>query len=52
MGSRGSQFEILRHVDSGKLKPVLDKTFPLREAAEAQRRLEEGGQFGKIVLEI
>jgi NADPH:quinone reductase-like Zn-dependent oxidoreductase len=52
MGSRGSQFEILRHFAAGKFKPVLDKVFPLKEAAQAHRLLESGQQFGKIVLEI
>jgi NADPH:quinone reductase-like Zn-dependent oxidoreductase len=52
MGSRGSQFEILRYFVAGKLKPVLDKVFPLKEAAQAHHRLESGQQFGKIVLEI
>jgi hypothetical protein len=27
-------------------------TFPLAEAAPARKRLEESGQFGKIVLEV
>jgi NADPH:quinone reductase-like Zn-dependent oxidoreductase len=34
-----------RHVE-----PVIDRVFPLAEAAAAQRRLEEKEQFGKIVL--
>jgi len=50
MGSRGTQFEILRHVASGRLKPVMDRELPLAEAAQAHRLLEEGKQFGKIVL--
>jgi len=29
---------------------VIDRVFPLAEAAAAQKRLEERGQFGKIVL--
>jgi NADPH:quinone reductase-like Zn-dependent oxidoreductase len=33
-------------------KPILDRIFPLKDAAAAQRRLEEGQQFGKIVLEM
>lgn len=52
MGSRGNQFEILRHFDAKKLKPVLDRVLPLKDAAEAHRLLEGGQQFGKIVLEI
>lgn len=36
----------------GKLRPVVDRSFPLAEAAEAHRRMEEAEQFGKIVLTI
>jgi NADPH:quinone reductase-like Zn-dependent oxidoreductase len=50
MGNMGELHEVLKHVFSGKLKPVVDKTFPLREAAAAHQRMEEGKQFGKIVL--
>ncbi len=50
MGSRGSQFEILRHVQAGKLKPVMDREYPLEEARVAHERLEQGDHFGKIVL--
>ena len=35
----------------GKVKPVIDEVFPLARAADAQRRLEEKAQFGKVVLE-
>ncbi len=38
------------HVDAGKLKPVIDKTFPLAEAAAAHARMEAGDHVGKIVL--
>lgn len=33
-------------------EPVIDRTFPLPEAADAHRRMEESGQFGKIALEV
>ena len=36
----------------GALKPVLDQTYPLKEAAAAQERLQSGQQFGKITLDI
>jgi NADPH:quinone reductase-like Zn-dependent oxidoreductase len=36
----------------GHVTPVIDEVFPLSRAADAQRRLEEKGQFGKIVLEL
>ncbi len=37
---------------AGKLHPALDQTFPLKDAAAAQDRLEKGEQFGKITLDI
>jgi NADPH:quinone reductase-like Zn-dependent oxidoreductase len=36
--------------DEGKLTVVIDETFPLAEAAEAHRRLEDGRARGKIVM--
>lgn len=39
-------------VESGQLRPVMDRTFPLREAAAAHARMEAGDHIGKIVLEI
>jgi NADPH2:quinone reductase len=40
------------HVAEGRLKPVIDSTFPLAEAADAHRRMESGDHIGKIVLVI
>ncbi len=37
---------------SGAIHPVIDSTFPLREAAEAHRYMEENKNVGKIVLEV
>lgn len=37
-------------VRDGKLKPVMDRSFPLAEAADAHRRMEAGDHVGKIVL--
>jgi NADPH:quinone reductase-like Zn-dependent oxidoreductase len=36
----------------GRLKPVVDKVYPLEQGRDAFERLEHGGQFGKIVLQI
>ena len=40
------------YVEGGRLKPVIDSTFPLAEAAKAHARMEAGEHIGKIVLEI
>ncbi|MET1054179.1 MAG: NAD(P)H-quinone oxidoreductase [Pedobacter sp.] len=37
-------------MEAGKFKPVIYKTFPLDQAADAHRSLEEGSHTGKIVL--
>jgi len=37
-------------VAAGKLKPVIDSTFPLKEAAKAHRRIDAPDHIGKIVL--
>ena len=39
-------------VAEGALRPVMDMTFPLAEAAQAHARMEAGTHIGKIVLEI
>lgn len=39
-------------VVAGKLKPALDQSFPLSQAAAAQERLWSGKNFGKITLDI
>ena len=50
MGTMGELHAALKHVFSGKLKAVVDRTFPLREAAAAHAYLEKSEQFGKVVL--
>ena len=40
------------HVREGRLKPVIDTTFPLAEAAKAHQRMESGDHVGKIVLTV
>jgi NADPH:quinone reductase len=43
--------EVWGFVESGQLKPVIDMTFPLADAAIAHARMEAGDHVGKIVLE-
>ena len=44
--------EVMDLVTTGKLKPVIDRSFPLAEAGAAQERLEHNEQLGKITLVI
>jgi NADPH:quinone reductase-like Zn-dependent oxidoreductase len=44
--------EVMDLVVAGKIKPIIDKTFPLKEAALAQERLWNNENFGKITLDI
>jgi NADPH:quinone reductase-like Zn-dependent oxidoreductase len=50
MGNMGDLHSVLEQVFAGKLKPVLDRVFPLREARAAHERMEKSEQLGKIVL--
>ncbi len=47
----GKQF-IVGGLSSGKLKPIVAKTFPLSEIVEAHRYLESNSQVGKIVVTV
>jgi len=50
MGTMGELHEVLSHVFSGRLKPVVDRTFPLKEVRVAHEYLESSQMFGKVVL--
>jgi NADPH:quinone reductase-like Zn-dependent oxidoreductase len=52
MGGRAELLRVLELVEAGKLRPVVDKVFPLQEAAAAHRYMEQRRNFGKIVLAI
>ena len=44
--------EVMDLIVAGELKPIMDKTFPIKDAALAQERLWHGKNFGKITLDI
>ena len=52
MGSKALLHRILPLVAEGRLRPVVDRTFPLERAAAAHAHLESRAQFGKIVLTV
>lgn len=49
--ARGKQF-IYNGLESGALKPVIDRTFPLESIVEAHRYMESNRQQGKIVVTV
>ncbi|TLZ79464.1 MAG: zinc-binding dehydrogenase, partial [Methanobacteriota archaeon] len=44
--------EVMKLVFMGRLKPVVDRVFPLEQARQAHEYLGRGEQFGKVVLSI
>jgi NADPH:quinone reductase-like Zn-dependent oxidoreductase len=52
MGLKSELHTIMKLVAAGRLKPVVDRVFPLAEAAAAHTYLESGQQFGKVVLKV
>jgi NADPH:quinone reductase-like Zn-dependent oxidoreductase len=50
MGTQGEMRRVARLVGEGSLKPVIDRAFPLEEAALAHQYLAEKRQFGKVIL--
>ena len=50
MGTMNELHEVLGHVFAGRLKSVIDHTFPLSEIRAAHEYMEKSQMFGKIVL--
>lgn len=52
-GERQEDLQTLKEMaEAGKLTPMIDRTFPLAEAAEAVRYLEQGRARGKLVISV
>ncbi|WP_370463368.1 NAD(P)-dependent alcohol dehydrogenase [Pectobacterium sp. CFBP8739] len=51
VGSRQHQQDLVRALNVLPIRPVIDKSFPLADLAEAFRLQQAGGHFGKIGLE-
>ncbi len=47
---RSNLVNMINAVSLDLIRPVIDKTFPLKDAAEAQKLLEDRNQFGKVIL--
>jgi NADPH:quinone reductase-like Zn-dependent oxidoreductase len=50
MSSNAEFHDVMRELFRGRLRAIVDTVMPLAEGVDAQRRLAEGKQFGKIVL--
>jgi NADPH:quinone reductase-like Zn-dependent oxidoreductase len=52
MGSKADLHRIVPLIQEGRLHPVVDRAFPLADAAAAHERLEARENFGKVVLTV
>jgi NADPH:quinone reductase-like Zn-dependent oxidoreductase len=52
MGSLAELHEIMKHVEAGRLRPVVDRVLRLEQVAEGHRVLESREAFGKVVLQV
>ena len=50
MGTMGELHEVLQHIFGERLRPVVDRVFPLQDARAAHEYMESSQMFGKIVL--
>jgi len=52
MGTLGELHDVVKLVFNGKLKPVVDKVFPLQDARAAHEYMNSSQMFGKVVLTL
>lgn len=52
MGTMAELHEVLKHVFAGRLKPVVDRVFPLSDIRAAHEYLERSQMFGKVILDV
>ena len=52
MGTKQDMADVVRLVNQGKLRGVVDKIYPLEEAAKAHQAMEDRDVFGKLVLRV
>ena len=52
VGNREQQLDMVRAIEANQMRPVIDRSFPLEQIADAFRHQASGRHFGKIVLEF
>ena len=50
MGTRSELLEVTKLMEIGKLKPVIDSVYPLKEACQAHEHIRDRRNFGKVIL--
>jgi len=50
--SQSDLFVLKDFIEAGKIKPVIERRYPLREVPQAIRYVEEGHARGKVVVNI
>src|SRR5205085_7002346 len=50
MGSKADLLAAMKFIESGQIRAVIDRTFPLADARRAHELMEDRAQFGKLVL--
>ena len=51
LGSRREFHQVLTFMDTAQVRPIIDQVLPLKDTMAGHRRLEEGKQFGKVILQ-
>lgn len=52
LGSRSQLVSLHKFMKSKRIRPLIDSIFELRDARAAQQKMEQGSQFGKILLKV
>ncbi len=52
MANQGEFREVMKLVLDGKITPIIDKIFPLEQARDAEKYLNDANKFGKVLLKI
>lgn len=50
--TRAFEKSVLPHIACGRIRPIVDRVFPLADAAAAHAYMETNANFGKIILEV
>ncbi len=52
MGNAAEYRDVVSQLAAGRLRPIVDRVFPLAEARAGFERLQRGDQLGKIAITI